>query len=68
MIDIDIALMRVTEIQRDALRLHDGWREQSARALPLLVHALQADGEALAVATGCSHGEMRSTSCGPACA
>jgi len=46
---IDGTLMRVTEIQRDALRLHDGLREQSARALPLLVHALQADGEALAV-------------------
>jgi|RhiMetdeSRZDD1v2_1073273.scaffolds.fasta_scaffold115580_2 ribosome biogenesis GTPase len=45
----DGTLMRVTEMQRDALRLHDGQREHAARALPLLVHALQADGETLAV-------------------
>lgn len=41
--------MRVTEVQRDSLALHDGEREHSARALPALTQGLLADGDALAV-------------------
>lgn len=42
-------LMRVTEVQRDALHLHDGEREYPARALPGLLQALAAQADALAV-------------------
>ncbi len=42
-------LLRVSEVQRDALRLHDGEREHAARAHPSLLHALAEAGDALAV-------------------
>jgi ribosome biogenesis GTPase / thiamine phosphate phosphatase len=42
-------LMRVTEVQRDGLTLHDGGQELSARALPKLLQSLHAQGDALAV-------------------
>lgn len=41
--------MRVTEVQRDALAVHDGAREHRARAYPALLQALAAEGDALAV-------------------
>ena len=40
--------MRVTEVQREGLRLHDGSTELSARPLPALRHALEAEADALA--------------------
>lgn len=43
------ALMRITEVQRDALHLHDGDAEVPARALPALLQALALDDDALAV-------------------
>ena len=42
-------LMRVTEVQRDSLTLHDGEQERRARALPALITRLQLDSDALAV-------------------
>ncbi len=42
-------LMRVVEVQRDALTLHDGEQELPARALPALLAALAAGADALAV-------------------
>jgi ribosome biogenesis GTPase / thiamine phosphate phosphatase len=42
-------LMRVTEVQRESLLLHDGLQEHAARLLPALLHRLQADDDALAV-------------------
>ncbi len=42
-------LMRVTEVQRDALTLHDGIQEHLARALPGLLQTLQEHHDALAV-------------------
>ncbi len=42
-------LMRITEVHRESVRLHDGIAEHSARALPRLTRALQAEGTALAV-------------------
>jgi ribosome biogenesis GTPase / thiamine phosphate phosphatase len=42
-------LMRVAEVQREGLLLHDGERERHARALPALIQNLAADAEALAV-------------------
>ena len=45
----DGTLMRVTEVQRDALHLHDGEREYPARALPALLQALALQADALAV-------------------
>ena len=47
--DPDARLMRVTEVQRDALHLHDGEREYPGRALPALLQALAAQADALAV-------------------
>jgi ribosome biogenesis GTPase len=41
--------VRVTEVQRDALTVHDGRGERRARALPALLQALAADSDALAV-------------------
>jgi ribosome biogenesis GTPase len=41
--------LRVTEVQRDSLRVHDGTQEFAARVLPALTHALLADSDALAV-------------------
>jgi ribosome biogenesis GTPase / thiamine phosphate phosphatase len=45
----DAHLMRVTEVQRDALTLHDGSQEHPARALPALLHHLHDQHDALAV-------------------
>lgn len=42
-------LMRVIEVHRDGLRLHDGEAEHPARALPALIQQLQAADDALAV-------------------
>lgn len=41
--------LRVTEVQRDALHVHDGEHERPARALPALLTELAARGEGLAV-------------------
>ncbi len=43
------ALLRVTEVQREGLTLHDGLAEQPARLLPALRARLAAQGDALAV-------------------
>jgi ribosome biogenesis GTPase len=43
------ALMRVTEVQREGLLLHDGTHEHAARPLPALVQGLLAARDALAV-------------------
>lgn len=45
----DAQPMRVTDVQRDALHLHDGEHERPARALPALLNELAAGGEGLAV-------------------
>jgi ribosome biogenesis GTPase len=42
-------LMRVTEVQREGLTLHDGEHQHAARALPALTQGLAADADALAV-------------------
>ncbi len=42
-------LMRVTEVHRDAVRLHDGEHEHTARSLPRLTRALADDDTAVAV-------------------
>lgn len=42
-------LMRVTEVQREGLHLHDGEHEHAARALPALLNELAAQSDALAV-------------------
>jgi len=42
-------LMRLTEVHRETVRLHDGAAEHSARALPRLMRALNDDQTALAV-------------------
>lgn len=44
-----LELLRLTEVHRDAVRLHDGDDELSARALPRLTRALADEGSALAV-------------------
>jgi ribosome biogenesis GTPase len=41
--------MRVTEVQREGLHLHDGHDEHAARAMPSLTQQLLADDDALAV-------------------
>ncbi|MFO1329320.1 MAG: ribosome small subunit-dependent GTPase A [Rubrivivax sp.] len=41
--------MRVSDVQRDALHLHDGEHERPARALPALLGTLAAQDDALAV-------------------
>ena len=43
------ALMRVTEVQREGIGLHDGQQEHPARLLPSLRATLSAEGEAIAV-------------------
>jgi ribosome biogenesis GTPase / thiamine phosphate phosphatase len=43
------ALMRITEVQRDALTLHDGEHEHAARARPALLTALALADDGLAV-------------------
>ncbi len=47
--DTGLQLMRVTEVQREGLQLHDGEREHGARALPALLNELAAAADALAV-------------------
>ena len=42
-------LLRVTEVHRESVRLHDGVTEAGARPLPRLVRSLLAEGTALAV-------------------
>ncbi len=42
-------LMRITELQRDAMTLHDGENERTARALPALTRELQSQDQMLAV-------------------
>ncbi|MEO7010565.1 MAG: ribosome small subunit-dependent GTPase A [Caldimonas sp.] len=42
-------LMRLTEVHRETVRVHDGVEETDARLLPRLVHALADAGTALAV-------------------
>ncbi|MBC8055068.1 MAG: ribosome small subunit-dependent GTPase A [Rhizobiales bacterium] len=44
-----LELLRLTEVHRDTVRLHDGADELSARALPRLTRALADEGTALAV-------------------
>src|SRR5256714_9111685 len=46
---IAYTLMRLTEVHRDALRLHDGHVERSARFLPRVVRGLEMEDTALAV-------------------
>ncbi len=43
------ALLRVTEVQREGLLLHDGAHEHAARAMPALLNRLIDEGDALAV-------------------
>lgn len=42
-------LLRITEVQRDSVQLHDGLHQHRARALPALLQALEHDADALAV-------------------
>ena len=44
-----LVLLRVTEVHRESVRLHDGHAERIARPLPRLVRALLDEGTALAV-------------------
>ena len=58
----DAALLRVVEVQRDALTLHDSIDEHAARALPALLAELAAQADGLAVgdwvlATRNAHGQ-----------
>jgi ribosome biogenesis GTPase len=43
------ALVRVTEVQRDCVRVHDGRAERTTRVLPRLLRALDGEADALAV-------------------
>ena len=45
----ETCLMRVTEVQRDCLTLHDGQSEHPARALPALLSRLHDEADGLAV-------------------
>ena len=45
----DTTLLRVVEVQREGLTLHDGAAEHAARLLPALRSRLAADGDAVAV-------------------
>lgn len=47
--NFDAPLLRVTEVQRDRVTLHDGELEHPARVMPALVQALQIDDDTLAV-------------------
>jgi ribosome biogenesis GTPase len=63
-------LMRLTEVHRETLRLHDGRDERSARPLPKLVRELSDEGSALAVgdwvlARDDAHGECWVHACIP---
>ena len=46
---VTLKLLRLTEVHRDQLRVHDGVDEHRARAAPALARQLEADGDALAV-------------------
>jgi ribosome biogenesis GTPase len=46
--DPEVRLLRVTQVQREGLLVHDGSGERPARQLPALRHALDAEGDALA--------------------
>jgi ribosome biogenesis GTPase / thiamine phosphate phosphatase len=46
---VNLNLLRVTEVHRESVRLHDSGKERSARPLPRLVRSLLDDGTALAV-------------------
>lgn len=59
-----LELLRLTEVHRDAVGLHDGEDELSARVLPRLTRALADEGSALAVgdwvlAATDAHGQIR---------
>jgi len=47
--DSTLHLLRITEVHRETVRLHDGHAQRSARPLPRLVRALLEEGTALAV-------------------
>lgn len=47
--DTSWRLMRLTEVHRETVELHDGLRSHAARVLPRLVRALDDDGTGLAV-------------------
>ena len=46
---VDAELLRITEVQRDALMLHDGLAARAGRALPALLQLLRHEADALAV-------------------
>lgn len=46
---LDTRLLRITEVQRDSVQLHDGLGEHRARALPALLQSLDLEADALAV-------------------
>jgi ribosome biogenesis GTPase / thiamine phosphate phosphatase len=46
---MDSQLLRITEVQRDSVQLHDGSHQYRARALPALLQALEQEADALAV-------------------
>ena len=46
---VDLNLLRITEVHRESVRLHDSGLERSARPLPRLARSLQDEGTALAV-------------------
>lgn len=46
--DPEARLLRVTQVQREGLTLHDGTGERAARLLPALRHALDAQADAVA--------------------
>lgn len=46
--DPEARLLRVTQVQREGLVVHDGHEERPARQLPALRHALDAEGDAIA--------------------
>src|SRR5262245_22924278 len=47
--DARVRLMRITEVHRETVSLHDGENERSGRPLPRLVRSLADEGTALAV-------------------
>ena len=47
--EMPLRLLRVTEVHRNGMRVHDGAAEHSARPLPRVVRALADEGSALAV-------------------
>ena len=47
--DTALHLMRLIEVHRETVRVHDGRNEHGARVLPRLVHRLADEGDMLAV-------------------